>query len=213
MAVDVTHKFTNIILQLHSTTIRRRINADGSVDDGFSSGIGPDQAVKTILIDENGKIIIGGEFVMYNEVEASKLVRLNEDGSIDEEFEYGSGANGNVQILAMTADNKILAGGLFTNYAGVGKNRMARIFNEEEEVLDIFENNQVEVMLYPNPFVSEVHIQSEKEVQEVLVYDVTGALVAVKTKQLNLSALSKGIYFMKIIWTDNSFALKKLIKK
>ena len=103
-----------------------RINADGSLDNSFDPGLGTDYWVRTVLIQPNGKIVIGGEFNTYNGIPCKGLVRLNSDGSIDPTFDLGSGMDGKVNALSFLGSD-IVAGGDFVSYQGVGRNRIARI--------------------------------------------------------------------------------------
>jgi uncharacterized delta-60 repeat protein len=63
-----------------------RLNADGTIDDTFQSAIGG--LVSSVASDLTGKIIVGGpvEVNVNGIIEYKKLVRLNEDGSIDPSF-------------------------------------------------------------------------------------------------------------------------------
>src|SRR5205814_1510611 len=55
------------------------------------------------------------------------IARINSDGSLDSSFDPGSGANNEVDGIAVQDDGKILIGGLFTTYNGTARNRIARI--------------------------------------------------------------------------------------
>lgn len=55
-----------------------RLNTDGSLDNTFNSGgTGPDAKVWAIVIQSDGKIIIGGDFSDYNGTTSRRLARLN----------------------------------------------------------------------------------------------------------------------------------------
>jgi uncharacterized delta-60 repeat protein len=104
-----------------------RLNADGSLDNSFKSGSGPDSSVFAIAIQNDGKILIGGEFTTYNGIIKNKIARLNPDGTLDSTFNPGNGANGTIRAIAIKNDGKILIGGSFTAYNGTGRNRIARL--------------------------------------------------------------------------------------
>jgi uncharacterized delta-60 repeat protein len=70
-----------------------RLNADGSFDQSFSSGLQDYANVNSILLQPDGKIIIAGYFSSYNGRPVGNIVRLHPDGSLDESFLAGSGAN------------------------------------------------------------------------------------------------------------------------
>lgn len=104
-----------------------RLNDDGSIDTTFDPGTGADNDVKTTAIQADGKIIIGGHFTSVNGTAIGHIARLNADGSLDASYGLGAGADGYVQAVALQADGKIIVGGGFTNYNGMGHNRIARL--------------------------------------------------------------------------------------
>ncbi|MCL6460272.1 MAG: T9SS sorting signal type C domain-containing protein, partial [Flavobacterium micromati] len=74
----------------------------------------------------DGKILIGGDFINYNGVSANRIIRLNQDGSIDNSFIIGSGVSGgNVSVIKVNLIGEILVGGSFTGtYNGTDVNRL-----------------------------------------------------------------------------------------
>ncbi|MBI3238102.1 MAG: hypothetical protein HYZ43_04540, partial [Flavobacteriia bacterium] len=99
--------------------ILKRLNTDGSTDFSFATGSGPNSSISTCALQSDGKLIIGGAFTSFNGVTCNRITRLNTDGSIDNTFNSGSGANGYVLAIAIQADGKILIGGSFNQY-GLG---------------------------------------------------------------------------------------------
>jgi uncharacterized delta-60 repeat protein len=106
-----------------------RLNSDGSLDSGFNPGTGASDWINSMIIQSDGKIIIGGDFITYNGTSRVRLARLNTDGSLDIGFDTGSGTDFPVWTMAMQNDKKIIIGGGFTNYNGTGRNRIARVLN------------------------------------------------------------------------------------
>ncbi len=104
-----------------------RLNADGTLENSFATGIGASGIVSTTAIQSDGKIIIGGDFTSYNGTARSRIARLNADGTLDNSFAVGTGANNSVRITAIQSDGKIIIGGNFTSYNGTAINRIARI--------------------------------------------------------------------------------------
>jgi uncharacterized delta-60 repeat protein len=104
-----------------------RLNEDGSLDTGFSTGTGFNQPVLSIAIQGDGKILAGGFFTQYNGQPAGQIARLNEDGSLDTSFDTGSGFNGSVRSIALQGDGKILVGGQFNGYDGLFAGRIVRL--------------------------------------------------------------------------------------
>lgn len=109
------------------TTNLLRLNADGTRDTTFNSGgNGFNYAgyVRAILVQSDGKILVGGDFTNYNNTTIPKrLIRLNADGSLDTTFNNGgSGLDYDytvIRTLALQSDGKILAGGYLYYYNGV----------------------------------------------------------------------------------------------
>ena len=112
-----------------------RLNADGSRDASFNVGVGAkglndsqtfgDVLVRTLLVQTDGKILVGGRFTTFSDQPANNLVRLNADGSLDAGFVTGTGFTNttapssetvNVRALVQQPDGKILVGGAFQAY-------------------------------------------------------------------------------------------------
>ncbi len=104
-----------------------RLISTGSLDFSFNSGAGANDGVSTISIQNDGKIIIGGQFTHYNGTEINHIARINSDGTLDATFDPGSGTNGTVRTTTIQSDGKIIIGGSFTTFNGTVKNRIARL--------------------------------------------------------------------------------------
>lgn len=105
-----------------------RLMQDGSIDAGFNTVLGANAAIDVILIQPDGKILLGGRFDTFNGIGHSRLIRLNSDGSIDDNFSVGTGFDKNVYALDLQSDGKIIVGGSFLNYNGVSKKRILRLY-------------------------------------------------------------------------------------
>ncbi|HQQ62815.1 MAG TPA: thrombospondin type 3 repeat-containing protein [Pseudomonadales bacterium] len=104
-----------------------RLNADGSLDASFNPGTGASSTVKAMAVQTDGKVVIGGSFTSFNGVSRNYIASLNADGSLDNGFNPGSGANSSVYALAMQPDGKVVIGGYFTTVNGISRNRIARL--------------------------------------------------------------------------------------
>ena len=104
-----------------------RLNADGTLDTTFNPGTGTNDWVITAAIQNDGKIIIGGDFTSYDGTSRNHIVRLNADGTLDDTFNPGTGANNMVWTTAIQSDGNIIIGGDFTSYNGTPRNRIARL--------------------------------------------------------------------------------------
>ncbi|REK05658.1 MAG: T9SS C-terminal target domain-containing protein [Bacteroidetes bacterium] len=108
-----------------------RLHTDGTLDNSFNSGTGPNQIVYATAIQPDGKIIVGGDFTSYNGSVSNFIVRINVNGTIDNTFNiFGVGANDRVNTISVQTDGKIIIGGYFTSYNGISRNYIARLNND-----------------------------------------------------------------------------------
>lgn len=102
-----------------------RLNADGSLDNGFliASGAngGPDNTVHDVAIQPDGKIVITGAFANVAGTPRKGIARLNRDGTLDTTFlatpiSFVDTFEG--RAVALQADGKVLAGGIIYSAYG-----------------------------------------------------------------------------------------------
>jgi uncharacterized delta-60 repeat protein len=105
-----------------------RFSRDGILDASFAP-TGPDGPIYAITSQYyTDKIFIGGAFTKYNGIARSNLARLKWDGSLDNTFNPGAGANDAVYTIMYNSQNKrAFIGGAFTTYNGVSRPRIARL--------------------------------------------------------------------------------------
>ncbi len=104
-----------------------RLDNKGGVDPNFNAGSGPNGPVYAIVLQPDGKFLIGGDFTVVNGTSRGHIARLNADGSLDLSFDPGLGANDSVRAVAVQKDGRIVIGGLFNNVNGAQFNRVARL--------------------------------------------------------------------------------------
>jgi uncharacterized delta-60 repeat protein len=111
-----------------------RLNADGSVESNgtFDPGTGADGDVTTIALQADGKILIGGKFANVNGTSRNRVARLTSSGSLDSggNFDPGTGANGEVDAIAVQTNGQVLLGGGFSTVNGATLQLIARINND-----------------------------------------------------------------------------------
>jgi uncharacterized delta-60 repeat protein len=111
------------------TRLARRLPS-GAADPTFNPGSGPNSEVRVILLQPDGRILVGGIFTLFNGTGHNRLVRLTPQGLTDPSLSIGTAANNSVEALAVQADGKILVGGSFTQFAGNPHNRLVRLLPE-----------------------------------------------------------------------------------
>lgn len=108
-----------------------RLDSNGNRDFTFNpfSGINgiSDPLVNAIAQQPDGKILVGGNFELFNGVARNNIVRLNANGSIDNAFDPGTGFDGEVNCIALQSDGKIVVGGGFTEFNGTDVSLIARL--------------------------------------------------------------------------------------
>ena len=95
-----------------------RLNSNGTLDTGFTTGAGFDNTIYAIAVQSDGKIVIGGDFYSYNGTSQDGITRLNSNGTRDTSFNIGTGFDGYVSAIAIQPDGKIIVGGNFYYYNG-----------------------------------------------------------------------------------------------
>ena len=107
-----------------------RLNADGSVDGSFNSGTGVNGTVHSVALQRDGKVLIGGLFTSVNGTNRNQLARLNASGSLDGNFNPGTGPDRVVRSIALQPDGNVLIGGDFTSVNGVVRLQVARLYGD-----------------------------------------------------------------------------------
>ncbi|MBW7845892.1 MAG: T9SS type A sorting domain-containing protein, partial [Bacteroidia bacterium] len=218
--------------QINSKQFNRvaRLNDNGSADTTFNPALftsypsisGANLDVYDIIILEDNKIIIGGKFSKYNNISRNGIVRINSDGSIDNNFLIGTGihfTNGGIKALSIQEDGKILAGGLFDKYNNFQQSGIIRINNQTTStgISTIMSSSKLNI--YPNPTTGKVYIQSDKnnEIESIVIRNsigqeiYTNKHITENSNEIELVGKS-GIYYVEII-SGNQKITKKLIKK
>lgn len=105
-----------------------RLETDGAPDETFDQGAGMTPAAGRVVVRQpDGKLLFGGNFTALRGEAANRLARLYPEGFLDDEFDIGTGPNGEVRALAVLADGGILVGGAFTQFGGQPRRGLARL--------------------------------------------------------------------------------------
>lgn len=110
-----------------------RLNSDGSIDTqfnigfGFNPGVSSNVGITDILIQTDGKILVGGNFTTFNGLTQNRLIRLNSDCTKDNTFDLGTGFDSTINNMIYQTDGKIIVAGQFTTFNGIAQNRLIRL--------------------------------------------------------------------------------------
>jgi uncharacterized delta-60 repeat protein len=107
-----------------------RLNPDGTTDHTFLNGLpGTDGPVYSIVLLDEGKILIGGRFTAVNGEARRNIAWLNRDGSLSGDFEatFAGSQPIDVYTLAVQRDGKVLVGGRFSYVNGEPRSHIVRL--------------------------------------------------------------------------------------
>ena len=194
-----------------STDTLIRLNIDGSGDNSFDVGSGPSGNIRTIYIQQNGKIIVGGAFSKFNNIVKKNISRLNSNGVVDVTFSEGTGTAGPINTILQQSASKILIAGYFDYYNGV-KGSIARVINNSTlSVSNSF--GSTDELIFTNPVGHILTINLKDTIQIGEIFTASGQkLKEFTNKILNLSDLPTGIYILKLKVNDKILT-RKFIKK
>ncbi|HEX8368884.1 MAG TPA: FG-GAP-like repeat-containing protein, partial [Pyrinomonadaceae bacterium] len=117
-----------------------RLMPDGTPDPSFNPGgsgfqnINPGK-IRAISLLANEKILIGGDFDKVNNVDRTKIARLNADSTLDAAFQINTSGTGNyfsqirdIYHFAIQSDGKIIVSGNFNYFVnGAEKSSLVRL--------------------------------------------------------------------------------------
>jgi uncharacterized delta-60 repeat protein len=136
-----------------------RLNADGSLDNTFNPGTGANFGASSIAILPDGKILVGGAFTQFNGININRIARINTNGSLDNTFNPGTGANEFISSIKILSDGKILIGGAFTQFNSINKGYFIKL--NQNGTLDLSFNTNG---LGANSRVSHINIQPDNKI-------------------------------------------------
>jgi len=157
---------------------------------------------------DNGFVFVGstksygsGEFDMW-------VVKLDADGEMQWQKPLGTSGTDYGYGIDITNDGGYIAAGMKN-----GKAWLVKLGGS----LGTDEISKNKVSLYPNPVKDMLHISSEKEIESVNIFNMTGQKAAIPmvvvSKQINTSSLAPGTYLVQIKFKDGETRTEKIIKK
>ncbi len=125
LRLRATSKAKKAALLLFSVAVLLASGAAAARGQSALDGFDPNAngAIRVVVIQPDGKILIGGEFTTLSPnggatVTRNHIARLNSDGTLDPTF--NPNANAPVYAIALQGDGKILVGGSFGGPNGIG---------------------------------------------------------------------------------------------
>ncbi|HLM61800.1 MAG TPA: FG-GAP-like repeat-containing protein, partial [Pyrinomonadaceae bacterium] len=105
-----------------------RINPDGTIDTTFGDP-GIEQffytSIAALVVQPDGKILVGGDFDLVNGQTRRHIIRLNTDGSLDTSF--NANVDDVVYSIGLQPDGKVLISGFFSTIDGQQVSRLSRL--------------------------------------------------------------------------------------
>lgn len=145
-----------------------RLNNDGSLDSSFNigNGIGNNGLVISgCVLQPDGKIIVVGDFKLYNGQNRRGAVRINVDGSLDSTFNPGTGLSQDgdiINTIAIQPDGKFILGGHFSQFNGVTVNNIVRL-NSNGSIDTSFNNGGIG-FIDPQVNIADIKIQNDGKI-------------------------------------------------
>lgn len=125
----VVGSFTHVNADSRAGVVR--LTTSGSIDSTFASGSLLGGTGNSVVLQSDGKILVGGSFTTAAGVTRKNLARFNSTGSLDTGF-ADPNLNNTVNAIALQTDGKVLVGGSFT-MAGASsaiRNRLAKFASD-----------------------------------------------------------------------------------
>ena len=121
--------------------------------------------------------------------------------------------------VSLSDDGSIVAIGAPFNVGNGSNSGHVRVF-DLSSVLGIDDNSLLDFSVYPSPTSGILNIESETTITQLEIYNQLGQLVisipiAIGTNKntIDISRVSPGLYFIKIMDENGNFGTKKVIRK
>lgn len=95
-----------------------KVDASGEFDETFDCGTGANERIYSVVGSNKEGIYVGGSFCCFNDLIRPGMVRLTDNGTIDNSFSIGTGFDGSVWALIVLENGNVVAAGDFAHYDG-----------------------------------------------------------------------------------------------
>ena len=177
---------------------------------------------RAIAIQENGKILVGGNKNISGFNNGYTISRFDASGNLETDFNATgffdvdlSAGNDYLQCMQLQNDGKLLIGGSTRpdQDASFALTRITITDNLSVEN-NIFVNNQNKI--YPNPFDNELNYNTKDKINKISVFDLQGKIISemsnLTTNEKIKVNLNKGSYLLKTEFENGLKSIEKIIK-
>lgn len=121
-------RMKKLLLVLAVTFGTAHLQAEENKGSAFGGAEGVDGEVRAIVVQSDGKIVIGGRFSSVNGIPRNNIARLNPNGTLDRTFAetVEAGVNGQVNALVLQPAGGIIVGGQFNQIGNVEAMNLGR---------------------------------------------------------------------------------------
>lgn len=188
-----------------------RLNSDGSVDTSFDPGDGFNSYPYAFFFQSDGKIVVAGDFTLYDGDTIRGIARLNAEGSLDSSFDPGDGFQSSsnpglafVDDMVVQPDGKMICVGNYETFDGTARNRIARLLGDggTVSVAETAESG-FDFELYPNPCSELLALRGLPSGAFIELFDLSGQRLLTQRNVgpqsvLDLAYLSAGCYLLSV---------------
>ena len=148
---------TGIFIMLFSSLTQAQ---SGMLDPSFDPGNGANGPIYSMALKDDGRILIGGDFSMYNGIGMNNIAVLNGDGTLESAFNPGTGTDPYVRSVALNANGGVILSGDFSTYDGANAAHIAQA-NSDGSFDGVFNFN---LGSGPNSLVYQVKVQNDRKI-------------------------------------------------
>lgn len=225
---DGTNCYTDSMWEADAIAMIDTIRITGAsnivVIEGSHTGQGHNVIINKGQIVKQGRGDVIFDIHVYNTLwnipEANIIQRFQALKNSGNAFIVGEFANNGTEIWqpvinACQAENVSMLSWLWGQYTQPFGNSFLTYANNHCSTVNIgFEEKIKEILLYPNPTSDFIFIQSQSIITEISIYNIIGLKYDSKINEnrIDVSPLSKGTYFIKVLDPTGNFHTTKFIK-
>lgn len=162
-----------------------KISATGALITDFTSDIMDFGSTVSMIRTADGGIVVGGHFGDWNgNFNYSHIVKLTPTGSLDLNFNPGSGVNSSnfsttINTFTSFPDNRLFCGGKFQMFDGYVTESIICLISSLTTSVEESQNVSSVFTVFPNPCQDQISIKlnDSVSVNRISVYDASGRLV------------------------------------